>query len=253
MTLVQVHDLADVVVVVGFTALCAALAAVIAWRSRFGIARDQLTAAARATAQLAVVGAIITAVLHSWWFTALFCTAMIAIAGLTSARRVTGHATAWTLIPVATGSLTGGLAIAATRLVPLTPIATVPVLGILIGNAMTATSLAGRSMHAAMRDHFEVYAGALALGLPVPVSADIVARPAAPLALVPGLDQTRTVGLVTLPGAFVGALLGGASPAQAAAVQLIVLAALLLVQAVAVSLTVHLFVRGRLGQFRPAG
>jgi len=35
---------------------------------------------------------------------------------------------------------------------------------------------------------------------------------AAALALVPGLDQTRTVGLVTLPGAFVGVLLAGASP-----------------------------------------
>ncbi|MFI6743032.1 ABC transporter permease [Nonomuraea sp. NPDC050451] len=33
---------------------------------------------------------------------------------------------------------------------------------------------------------------------------------------MPALDQTRTVGLVTLPNAFVGMLLGGASPAVAA-------------------------------------
>jgi putative ABC transport system permease protein len=31
-------------------------------------------------------------------------------------------------------------------------------------------------------------------------------------ALVPALDQTRTTGLVTLPGAFVGALFGGPAP-----------------------------------------
>jgi hypothetical protein len=31
-------------------------------------------------------------------------------------------------------------------------------------------------------------------------------------ALVPALDQTRTTGLVTLPGAFVGALFGEAGP-----------------------------------------
>ncbi len=55
----------------------------------------------------------------------------------------------------------------------------------------------------------------------------MVSRPAAAEALVPGLDQTRTVGLVALPGAFVGTLLGGASPVQAGAVQVLVLVALL--------------------------
>ena len=40
-----------------------------------------------------------------------------------------------------------------------------------------------------------------------------------PEALIPGLDQVRTAGVVTLPGAFIGVLLGGGSPAQAAAAQ----------------------------------
>ncbi|NUK04499.1 ABC transporter permease, partial [Streptomyces lunaelactis] len=72
------------------------------------------------------------------------------------------------------------------------------------------------------------------------------ARGPAADALLPGLDQTRTVGLVTLPGAFVGMLLGGASPALAGAVQLFVLVALMAVQAVAVSLVLELVARGRL-------
>ena len=59
----------------------------------------------------------------------------------------------------------------------------------------------------------------------------MVSRPAAAEAMLPGLDQTRTVGLVALPGAFVGTLLGGASPVQAGAVQVLVLVALLAVQA----------------------
>ena len=48
--------------------------------------------------------------------------------------------------------------------------------------------------------------------------------------LIPVLDQTRSAGLVTLPGTFVGLILGGASPARAAATQLVVLLALLLVE-----------------------
>ena len=39
----------------------------------------------------------------------------------------------------------------------------------------------------------------------------LVADPTAAQALVAAMDQTRTVGLVTLPGAFVGMLLGGAT------------------------------------------
>ena len=59
-----------------------------------------------------------------------------------------------------------------------------------------------------------------------------IARDAAAEALVPALDQTRTVGLVTLPGAFIGALLGGASAATAARFQVVVLVGLLCAESI---------------------
>jgi UDP-glucose/iron transport system permease protein len=67
-----------------------------------------------------------------------------------------------------------------------------------------------------------------------------VARQAAKEALIPAIDQTRTTCLVTLPGAFIGALLGGASPANAARFQLIVLIALIAAEAIVAVLLVHL-------------
>jgi len=73
-----------------------------------------------------------------------------------------------------------------------------------------------------------------------------VCRPTAGQALVPALDQTRTVGLVTLPGAFVGVLLGGGSAVQAGATQLVVLVALLAVEATAVAVTIELVARRHL-------
>ena len=51
-----------------------------------------------------------------------------------------------------------------------------------------------------------------------------------PEALVPGLDQVRTAGVVTLPGAFIGVLLGGGTPAQAAAAQVLVLVGIMAAQ-----------------------
>jgi len=49
---------------------------------------------------------------------------------------------------------------------------------------------------------------------------------------------------VTLPGAFVGVLLAGASPAQAGTAQVLVLVSLILVEVVAAMLTVELVARG---------
>jgi putative ABC transport system permease protein len=85
---------------------------------------------------------------------------------------------------------------------------------------------------------------ALALGLGERDARLEVARPVAGAALVPALDQTRTVGLVTLPGAFVGMLLGGATPLQAGAVQVLVLLLLLAVETVTVAAMLELVCRG---------
>src|SRR5690606_28380991 len=45
--------------------------------------------------------------------------------------------------------------------------------------------------------------------------------------LLPAIDQTRTTGLVVLPGAFVGAVFAGLSPIEAGRFQLVVLASIL--------------------------
>ncbi len=65
-------------------------------------------------------------------------------------------------------------------------------------------------------------------------------QPSAKEALAPGLDQTRTVGLVTLPGAFVGVLLGGGTPLEAGAAQIMVLIGLMAAQAITTAVLLRL-------------
>ncbi len=60
------------------------------------------------------------------------------------------------------------------------------------------------------------------------------------------MDQTRTVGLVTLPGAYVGVLLGGGSPLEAGAAQLLVLIGLLATELLSVWIVTELVASGRL-------
>ncbi|MFC4909073.1 ABC transporter permease [Actinomadura gamaensis] len=228
-----------------------------------GLARDMATAAVRAVVQLSVVSLLIAGVLRSGGLTACFVAAMLTVAAFTAARRISGRS-ARTLRSAARAAGLAGLAIGAgvlpalllllaTGLVPLRPVAVLPIAGILIGGAMTATALTGRRALDDLRQRRGEYEGGLALGLPARDAALEVCRPAAALALVPVMDQTRTVGLVTLPGAFVGVLLGGASPVQAGAAQLLVLIALLAVESASALLMLELVAAGRFGDGRASG
>ncbi|WP_257155971.1 ABC transporter permease [Streptomyces sp. Ru87] len=221
-------------------------------------ARAVGTAGLRAAVQLAAVSYVIGWVVRAVPLLLGFLLLMYAVAVWTAGRRVTGNRTWWwAALPIGAGVLPVVAALLLTGLVPVRGIVLIPVTGILIGGALSATVLAGRrALDELASRHGEVEAG-MALGLLDREARLEIARPAASDALLPGLDQTRTVGLVTLPGAFVGMLLGGASPVMAGAVQLFVLVALMAVQAVAVALVLELVARGRLhrggGPGRPAG
>jgi putative ABC transport system permease protein len=227
----------------------AAVATAVTDLTGLGRGRDVATAALRAATQLAAVSVVIAFVLRSLALTAAFLAMMVVGAAPTSARRITGSLAArswWTAAPILAGLIPTIAAILLSTAMPLEPIAILPTAGILIGGAMTATSLAGRRLSEELTAQRGPYEAALSIGLSRREGVSLVAREAAALALVPGMDQTRTVGLVTLPGAFVGVLLAGASPLQAGAVQLLVLVALLLVQVLAVTVTVELVSAGLL-------
>ena len=229
--------------------LLTAAAATVTGVARIGRAREVVIASVRAVVQLAVVSLIIVVVLRSLPLTALFLMLMVAVAAGTAAHRITGSLRMrswWTAAPILAGMLPTLGAILLSSVMPFEPVAILPTAGILIGGAMTATSIAGRRATEELTVHRGSYEAALSLGLNRRQGVSLVARDAAGLALVPGLDQTRTVGVVTLPGAFVGMLIAGASPLQAGAVQLLVLIGLLLVQAIAVAVTIELIAAGLL-------
>jgi putative ABC transport system permease protein len=129
-------------------------------------------------------------------------------------------------------SLTATGALLAVGAFATTPRAAVPTAGILIGGAMVATTLTGRRLVEALRDDEAEIEARLCLGDDVRAALSPAIRRAIHTGVIPVLDQTRSVGLVTLPGTFVGLILGGASPAQAAATQLVVLLALVAVELV---------------------
>jgi uncharacterized protein (TIGR00245 family) len=235
--------------------LLTALAATAGRISGLGQDRPVVVAALRATVQLGVVSAVLLAVVGSLPLSVAFVLLMLGVAAATAAGRATGlpvrapgalRRVGTAALPVAVGAAPVIALVLASGTVPLRGEAVIPIAGILIGGAMTATSLAGRRLREELTSRRGEVEAALALGFLRRDAVLEIGRPAAATALVPPLDQTRTVGLVTLPGAFVGVLLGGGSPLEAGAAQLLVLVGLLAAQVVAVWTVTELVGRGRL-------
>lgn len=224
----------------GVAALLVVTSAVLsAGRVRLGAA--PVVAVVRGGAQLAVVGLLLRGALSSPPVVAAALAVMLATATRTATRRLEGLPGAGGAVVVscivgagATLGVVFGLGV-----LPFISRYVVALGGIVIGGTMTGATLAGRALRAGLRARRDEIEAWLSLGArPRRAVADI-ARTAAGEALVPALDQTRTSGLVTLPGAFIGALLGGASPIQAARFQVVVLAALICAEAIVAVLIVY--------------
>ncbi len=223
------------------------LAVVAARLGRLHTEVRNVTAVVRAVVQLLVVAGIVGFAFDRRWAAAAFAGVMFVVAAATSASRSeVRRSVAWVAAALAAGAVPVLLIIFATGASPASAPAIIAICGIVIGNSMTACSLVLRRAFAALRERRGEVDAALALGLERRRAIGLVIDRDRPEALVPVLDQTRTVGLVTLPGAFIGVLLGGGTAAQAAAAQLIVLAGLVAAQTITVVVAARLVARGRL-------
>lgn len=232
---------------IALAVLCAAMALAAALVYRIaGLDRPRSVpvAAVRGAAQLAVVSLVLAAALRYLWSAALVLAVMFVAASVTAARRSrAGRSGLWLTVALGAGMAAVLPPMLLSGVVPREGVALIPIGGIVIGNAMTATSLAAkRALDAIDQRRGEVEA-ALSLGLSERDSHLLVVHDSAADALLPGLDQTRTVGLVTLPGAFVGVLLASGSAIQAGAVQILALVGVLLAQTCAVTVTMELIAR----------
>src|SRR6266705_190733 len=210
-------------------------------------ARAVVWASARGVVQLSLVGLVLGGVFRA-------PLAVLPVLGVMTAAAATTVGPRLAELPVAgrwrrpaavaaavvAGAAVTGTVVFATGALSPTVRNAVALGGITLGGAMTASTLAGRRFLAELRTRRDEVEGWLALGASMRQATADPVRVAVGEALVPALDQTRTTGLVTLPGAFIGALLGGASPLAAARFQLVVLVGLLAAESVAAVVLLHL-------------
>lgn len=227
--------------------LLVALTVLVSRIGGLGIGRASVTATVRAVIQLAVVSFVLVYALRHMWAASAFTVLMFAVAVRTTAKRTgVGRAWPWTALAMAAGILPVLVIVFATGAAPLAAASLIPLAGIIIGNVMNGHTLSGRRLFPELRENIGGYEAALSLGLTRPGAIRMVTGTSVTEAIIPTVDNTRTVGLVTLPGAFVGVLLGGGSALQAGAAQVLVLIGILAGQAVTVVAAHHFVCQGLL-------
>ena len=200
---------------------------------RMGLVRQLSIATIRSIVQLVAVGLIIGWVFshRTWYWVMVLLLAMTLVAGVTGARRtpiklwwlsglfslVLGAATAVTLAYIS-------VIVIGVR--EWDPRYLIPLGGIMLGNAMTAATLATERLLADLdRDHSDVEL-LLALGASPAQAVHSLMRSAVRAGMMPTLNTMMIVGIVQLPGMMTGQMLGGTAPLQAALYQFLILVAI---------------------------
>lgn len=199
--------------------------------SIFGAPRGfaPMLAILRGATQLAAISLILSEVITSPVWVTVALLVMFAVAAMTAAHRI---GWSWGHLALVSGSMAAGIAVTLviifiTGSIALTPRYALAIGGIVIGNSMMVAALAGRRFSESVNERWEQVEGWLALGASPRRATLDLARVAVYSALIPSTDQTKTTGLVALPGAFVGAIFGGLSPLEAGRFQIVVLASIM--------------------------
>lgn len=183
----------------------------------------------RAAVQLAALSLILSGIISDLRWVAVALVVMFSAAVWTVSTRI-GH-TRRDIVVIAVSLSLGAIVplvmVFAAHAVEFSGRYLLAVGGIVIGGVMSIATLAGRHFNESLVNRAPEIEAWLSLGATPRQAVHDIATHAVHHSLIPTMDQTRTTGLVALPGAFVGAIFGGASVIEAGIFQLVVLVSIL--------------------------
>ncbi len=208
-----------------------AVAVALSFYERLDLEKDIGIAVVRSFVQLAAIGYVIELVfgLESLGYVLLLLAVMVGFAGWTSARRARGVPRALALATVSVGAAavcTLGLLLLL-GVVPPTGRYLIPLGGMVVGNSMNTTSLTLGMIRDDVRVRRREIEASLALGATSRQAVAPILKSSLRNAMIPLVDSTKTAGIVFLPGAMAGMIIGGADPLEAVRLQMVVLYMLL--------------------------
>jgi putative ABC transport system permease protein len=220
------------------------MTAAVAYRQRLGLTRELVVASIRAGIQLIAVGAVLLVLFqHTGLPGALgWVTMMVVIAGQVAGRRGAGvpHARRSATVGIATGTILPLGSLVLLGIIDTESRVVVPVGGMIVSSAMLAAGIVLRRLREETRQARPEIEARLNLGLPAHQAFLPHQRSAMRTALLPSVDSTKVVGLISLPGAMTGLILAGVDPLTAIRYQIVVMYMLLAATAIAALTTARL-------------
>ena len=216
---------------VGLAAALMLVNGVISLSLRLGLEGKLLLASIRMVAQLLLIGLVLEWAFasKSWEMVLLLGSVMVVVAGLAAVQRTSRRSPGLRLSSViaAWSSSWLVLAIALAAIIPVTPWYdaryTIPLLGMILGNALSGISLGldrfGGDL-ATQRGQVETL---LALGATRWEAARPSIQRAIKTGMVPTLNLMSVAGIVSLPGMMTGQLMAGVDPVEAVKYQIVLL------------------------------
>ncbi|KAJ6778406.1 UPF0014 INNER MEMBRANE PROTEIN YBBM-RELATED [Salix koriyanagi] len=203
------------------------MAVILSYMQKLGLEGEMVYSIIRAFLQLSVIGFVLQFIFsqnHAVWIIIAYIF-MVSVAGYTAGQRAKHVPRGkW----VAGASILAGTAVTMFLLVilnvfPFTPRYIIPVAGMMVGNAMTVTGVTMKRLRDDIKVQINLVETALALGATPRQATHQQVKRALVIALSPVLDNAKTVGLISLPGAMTGLIMGGASPLEAIQLQIVVM------------------------------
>jgi putative ABC transport system permease protein len=216
--------------VVAALALVAVALVVSRWQ-RADLEADIGVAVLRSFVQLTAVGFVIQAIFDAdrLVLAAVLVAGMVVFGAFTARGRAAQVPGALGLLLIALGgtaAATLGLAVGLGVIGP-EPRYVVPLGGMVVGNAMNAAAVALNRLGDEIGSSEARIEATLALGATTAQAVRPMLRRSLRSGMIPLIDSTKTTGVVFFPGAMVGMLLAGASPADAVRLQLVIMYLLL--------------------------
>ena len=194
---------------------------------KIGLEKDMLVAVVRAFIQLIAIGYALNLIFAAegpFWIL-LVVGVMIAIAGYTAGQRGQGvpQSKRVAIVSVSIGTVLTLGVLVGLQVFPFEPRFIIPIAGMIVGNSMVVTGLVMSRLRDDVKLQRPQIEAALALGATRRQATNNQLRRALATGLTPIVDNTKTVGLISLPGAMTGMILAGASPLEAVQLQIIVM------------------------------
>jgi len=220
-------DLIGMIWAVGLMAIAIGIAS---WQ-QLGLSKTLAIATGRTLSQLLFVGVFLSVIFASQQPLAILAVllGMTTIAAIVARGRIDRDLPKllkWVWLAVFSGSFVTILYVSL-LVIPVDPWYDprylIPLTGMVLGNAMTAASIAGERLVKALRNNRVEIETHLSLGATAQQAIATYRRAAIKAGLIPTINAMMVVGLVTLPGTFTGQILAGASPLIAAVYQILVM------------------------------